>query len=672
MKMKQVFLKLGMICLMLGFIGLEAYAEVKLPSVVGSGMVLQRNEPLKIWGWANPGEKVTVSFMKKKHSAKAGTDGKWMVKLDPLAAGGPYTMTISGENKIELKDIYLGDVWICSGQSNMTHHFDRWQEKYAKEIAESENPEIRQLFVPTTATVYGPLDDIEGLNWQGANPDNLLGFTVVGYFFAKKLYDKYKVPQGIINTCVGGTPIEAWISEEGYKDFPDIIEKIKENKDTSSIDRTERPALQGRLGSRGPRVEPDKGLAGPVKWYDPAYEPLNWKRMNIPGYWEDQGIKNLDGVVWYRRIITLPDNYKEDAAIVNLGRIVNADELYINGEKVGNTTYEYPQREYKIKPGVLKAGDNLFVIRVTNSGGKGGFVPDKPYLLRTGSLTVDLKGDWEYKVGEVTQRRRFNFGGGSGNNNGGGQGNMPAFRPPVNPQNAPTGLYNGMIAPYINFAVRGFLWYQGESNAGNPDEYSKYLPAIINDWRNKWQQGDLAFLIAQLPNYMEVNYSPEESNWAKLRNVQLETALAMNNVGLGINIELGEWNDIHPGNKKPVGERLALQAMKISYGDNEPVSSGPIRKQARVEDGKVIISFSNIGSGLMSGNGEELAHFAIAGEDKQFEWASAEIINNEVVLSCESIENPKYVRYAWADNPDFANLINKEGLPASPFELEIK
>ncbi len=654
--------KLGILSIIFFFVSAPAWANVTLPSIVGDGMVLQRDETVKVWGWASPNEKVTVSFMNKNYSAKTGNDGKWMVKLNPMKAGGPYSMIIKGNNKIVLNDILIGDVWVCSGQSNMTHYLGRHAERYAKEIAEANIPEIRQFFVPDKALISGPIEDIPNIKWVTANPQTVLDFTVIGYFFVKKLYDKYHVPMGIINTCVGGTPIEAWISEEGFKEFPDILKTVKQNQDTAYVNgltRQMRQSGRNNNGPRGPRIEPDKGLAGPVKWFDPSYQPLNWKRINIPGYWEDQGIRNLDGVVWYRREINVPKSMTGVEAMVKLGRIVNADELYINGQKVGNTTYEYPQREYKIGADVLKTGKNLFVIRVTNSGGKGGFVPDKPYFLLAAGDTVDLKGDWYYKVGEVTQRRSFAGGG------------VP-MAIPVSAQNSPTGLYNGMIAPYTNYAVRGFLWYQGETNADNYQAYNKLLPAIIKDWREHWQLGNLPFLIAQLPNYMDVNYSPEESNWAEMRKIQLEIAESMPNTGLGINIDLGEWNDIHPGNKKPVGERLALQAIKISYGEKEIVTSGPIRKSARRDGNKIVISFDNVGSGLVSGNGEKLSHFAIAGENGKYEWANVEIINNEVVVWSDVIVNPKSVRYAWADNPDFANLSNKEGLPASPFQINVE
>jgi sialate O-acetylesterase len=642
------------------FVSLKVSANVSLPAIVGNGMVLQRDETLKIWGWAQPGEKVTVSFLKKNYKTVTGKDGKWMVKLNPMKAGGPYTMEIKGNNKITLNDILIGDVWVCSGQSNMTHYLGRHAERLAKDIAEANLPEIRQFYVPEKASINGPVENTPDLKWVAANPTTVLDFTVIGYFFVKKLYDKYHIPMGIINTCVGGTPIESWMSEEGFKEFPDIYKVVEQNKDTAYVNRVMQQFRQSMGGnSFGPRKETDKGLVGPVKWFDPAYQPLNWKRINIPGYWEDQGIRNLDGVVWYRRVIEVPKSMTGVEATVKLGRIVNADEFYINGQKVGNTTYEYPQRVYKIKADVLKPGKNLLVIRVTNNAGKGGFVPDKPYFLLAANDTVDLKGDWYYKVGDVFQRRKpIGYG--------------KQMVRPVNPQQSPTGLYNGMIAPYTNYAVKGFLWYQGEANADDPQAYAKLLPALIKDWRSHWQLGNVTFLIAQLPNYMDVNYSPEESNWAQMRKVQLETAETVPNTGIGVNIDLGEWNDIHPANKKPVGERLALQAMKVTYGDKNVLSSGPIRKSARLDGNKIIISFDNVGSGLVSGNGEELSHFAIAGEDGVYEWAKAEIKGNEVVVWNDNIEKPVSVRYAWADNPDFANLYNKEGLPACPFQISIK
>ena len=625
-------------------------AAVRLPSIVSDGMVLQRNVELKIWGWAEPGEKVAVTFRGKPYGATTGANGQWQVSMAPLSAGGPDQMEIAASNHLTVSDILVGDVWVCSGQSNMTHQFNRWQERYATEIAAADVPEIRQFYVPTKPVLTGPLDDIPKLDWKRATPKNVLNFTVIGYFFAKKLHDQYHVPQGIIMSCVGGTPIEAWTSEEGFQEFPAPLETIARNKDTAYVERVNAEAKADREAD-GPRVEADQGLLGPLKWSDPAYVPLNWKQINVPGFWEDQGVRNLDGVVWYRREIEVPESMTGGEVRVKLGRIQNADELFVNGKQVGNTTYEFPQRRYTIPPGVLKPGKNLFVVRVTNQSGKGGFVPDKPYYLEAAGQTIDLKGSWSYRVGEAYLPQR-------------------PHKPGISAQEQPASLYNGMIAPFTSFRVRGILWYQGEANAGNPAAYRKLLPNLIKDWRSHWGLGDVPFLIAQLPNYMEVDYLPAESDWALTREAQLETALATPNIGLGVNIDLGEWNDIHPANKKSVGERLALQAMKLSYGEQSLVASGPIFQSQEIKDGKIILTFANVGTGLVSSNGEPLAHFAIAGEDKKFKWATAVIENNHVVVSRNDVSRPRYVRYAWADNPDFANLANQDGLPAAPFRTD--
>jgi len=470
-------------------------------------------------------------------------------------------------------------------------------------------------------------------------------FSAVAYFFAKKLYDKYKVPIGIINASVGGTPIEAWTSEEGLKDFEALQATIQKNKDTAYVNAANRAAASVPR----PQQPADLGITGSVKWFDPAYTAKNWRPIHIPGYWEDQGVKDLNGIVWYRKEIDIPASMAGKPAKLWLGRIVDADELYINGKRVGNTTYQYPQRRYSIAADVLKPGKNLFVIRVTNTAGKGGFVPDKPYSLFAGSDTVQLTGTWHYKVGAVfTPSRPGAFG--------------------INAQNQPAALYNAMVAPVINYSIKGFLWYQGESNAGRPNEYGKLQAAQIANWRNKWKQGELPFFYVQLPGFMDYNYLPSESNWALMREAQLKT-LEVPNTAMAVAIDLGEWNDIHPDNKKDVGERLALAALKMTYGENI-VHSGPLFQSATVEANKIILSFTYTGDGLVTNDGEDPAEFAIAGADKKFIWAKAKIEGNKVVIWHESISNPVFVRYAWADNPVNPNLYNKEGLPASPFRTD--
>lgn len=624
-----------------------SFAQVKLPQIVRDSMILQRDIPVNIWGWSAVNEKVSVKFNGKTYKTKGNAEGKWSIKLPATKAGGPYTIDIIASNKISIKEVLFGDVWFCSGQSNMVHQLNIHDVTYAKEIAEANDPQIRQFWVPTLTSLQGAQENLPSGFWKAAVGEDIRPFSAVAYFFAKNISEKYKIPVGIINASVGGTPIEAWTSEEGLKDFAALQTTITKNKDTAYLN-----SLNRRL-TNTPRMAPpvDAGLANAVKWFDVNYIPKGWRNINIPGYWEDQGIKDLNGVVWYRREITIPASMVGKAAKGFLGRIVDADELYINGVRVGNTTYQYPQRRYVIPANVLKAGKNIFVIRVTNNAGKGGFVPDKPYCIFAGNDTVDLKGTWQYKVGLVNRPFAGGFGGGG-----------------INAQNQPAALYNAMVAPVINYTIKGFCWYQGESNAGKPQEYGALQTAQIHDWRNKWKQGELPFLYVQLPGYMDYNYLPSESGWAVLRQQQLNT-LAVPNTAMAVAIDLGEWNDIHPDNKKDVGIRLALAARKLAYNENINYS-GPLYQSTQIDGNKIIISFNHIGSGLITNDGEELSEFAIAGADKKFVWAKAKIEGDKVIVWSDEVKEPMYVRYAWADNPVNPNLYNKEQLPASPFTTE--
>jgi sialate O-acetylesterase len=627
-------------------------------------MVLQRDATLKIWGWAKAGEKIIIRFNRKTYKTVTATDGKWLLTLPPMPAGGPYSMDILGDTQLTIKDILIGDVWFCSGQSNMVHQMNIHDVTYAKEIAEANYPQIRQFLVPTLTNLQGPQNNLPNGQWKAAVGDDVRPFSAVAYFFAKKIHSAYKVPVGIINASVGGTPIEAWMSEEGLADFSTLKATIEKNKDTTYINSLTRPGLTQKplVTTTRPAPPVDLGLSGATKWYDVSYVPKGWRPINVPGYWEDQGIKDLNGVVWYRKEIDIPASMTGKPAKVFLGRIVDADELYINGKSVGKTTYMYPQRRYNVAADLLKAGKNVFVVRVTNNAGKGGFVPDKPYSVFAGADTVDLKGTWQYKVG--TAYRPFAGGGNpAGGNPAGGN---PAGG--INVQNQPTALYNAMVAPEINYAIKGFCWYQGESNAGKPQEYEGLQVALIRDWRNQWKQGPLPFLYVQLPGFMDYNYQPTESNWARLREAQLK-ALSVPNTAMAVAIDLGEWNDIHPDNKKGVGERLVLAAMKIAYKGNL-ISSGPLYESASVDGNKIVVSFTNTGGGLMTNDGEELDEFSIAGPDKKFVWGKAKIDGNKIIVWSDEVPNPQYVRYAWADNPVNPNLYNKEGLPASPFRTD--
>lgn len=636
--------KISMLILFL-FAATFVCAEIKLPIILSDGVVLQRDTQFKIEGWATPGEKITLTFKTKKYNAKTGNEGKWSIEIPSQKAGGPYEMVFTGQNKIKVSNILFGDVWVCSGQSNMVLPMERVKENYPNEIAAANYPEIRNFFIPTSTNLNGGQEDLPPGTWKEANPKDVLTFGAVAYFFAKKVYEKYKIPIGLINASVGGTPIEAWISEEGFHNFPEILKTIEQNKDSVYL-----ASLNGSTKTFKPKPILDKGTLENPKWFDESYIPKGWNNINIPGFWEDQGVKDLNGVVWYRKEIDVPEAMTGVPAKLMMGRIVDADIVYINGKQVGNITYQYPPRRYEIPAGILKSGKNIVVIRVQNNSGKGGFVPDKPYFLTANNKEIDLKGTWQYKVGEVYKPVQLE--------------DSPGF----SAQNQPAALYNAMVAPIIQQKIKGFLWYQGETNTWYPETYFGYLSALISDWRKKWNDENLPFLYVQLANFQDVDYLPTESQWAELRYAQLQ-ALSLPKTAMTVAIDLGEWNDIHPLNKKDVGERLALGAFKLAYNENV-VYSGPIYDSYKKKGNKIVLTFREIGSGLISNDGEELRRFEIAASDGKFEWANAKIVENTIEVWSDEIENPVKVRYAWCDNPRDANLYNIEGLPASPFETK--
>jgi sialate O-acetylesterase len=626
-----------------------AACQVRLPQLIRDSVVLQRDTKLKIWGWASPNEKIKIGFQNRNYRVTTDVKGKWMVVLPPEKAGGPYNMDIQASNHITIRNILIGDVWICSGQSNMVLPMERVKEKYGDDIKNADYPMIRLFFIPTVTDLINRRDDLPPGYWKTATPADVLQFSATAFFFARTIYEKYHIPIGLINASVGGTPIESWISEDGLKEFPDMTGTIQKNKDTANINATNRNAAVHNTAVYKLEDQRDPGLTDPVPWYDTAYIPRGWQNINIPGYWEDQGIKNLDGVVWYRKEIEVPATMTGIPARIFLGRIVDADYLYVNGKLVGNTTYQYPPRRYVLPAGLLKAGKNQLVVRVINYSGKGGFVTDKPYYLTAGTENLDLKGDWKYKVGEsFIPHSETDLANG------------------ISLQNQPAALFNAMISPLVNFSIRGMIWYQGESSTGNAVMYNKLLPALIKDWRNQWQQGNVPFLFVQLPNFQDRQYLPSESEWAVLREAQLNS-LSVPNTAMAVTIDIGEWNDIHPLNKKDVGIRLALAAQKMAYGENGVVYSGPLYQSSRIEGNRIIISFTQTGGGLITNDQQDLNQFAIAGADKKFVWAKAKIEKNSVVVWNDDVPHPVYVRYAWADNPEGANLFNREGLPASPF-----
>lgn len=620
-----------------------AHGQIKLPKLISDGMILQRDIPLNIWGWAAAGEEVHLEFDKQTYKGKADEQGKWLITLPKHKAGGPFVMNISGSNTISIKDIYLGDVWICAGQSNMELPMERVQDKYPDEIAHADNNLIRQFEVTDKYNFQQAAEDVAGGKWVAVNPQSIRSFSAAGYFFAKEIYKKYKVPVGLINTALGGSPAQAWLSKEALKQFPDYLKEAEKFKDNQLIQDIESADTKRGNEWYAQLNQSDIGLK--ENWKSGTTDVSGWSTMDIPGYWAAGSLGAVNGSVWFHKSVTSSDAFVGKELKLLLGRIVDADSVFVNGMYVGNTTYLYPPRRYMIPPGVWRKGQNEIVIRVINSSGQGGFVTDKPYCLIAGSDTLNLQGLWKYKLGAE----------------------MPALGGSTFIRWKPEGLYNGMIAPITLYKMKGILWYQGESNAGKPAEYFDLMKTLITSWRSQWNEGPFPFIFVQLANFMDTHKEPVESNWAALREGQRQT-LTVPNTGMAVAIDIGEWNDIHPLDKENIGKRLALQAFHLAYNQKGIVYSGPLFESMQQKGKELVLSFSNAGGGLqVRGNGG-LQHFAIAGADKKYVWADAKIVGDKVVLGSASVAKPVYVRYAWDDNPAGANLYNKEGLPASPFE----
>ena len=626
----------------------SVFGQLKLPKLVSDGMVLQRNTEVKIWGWTAPNEKVQVHFSDEIYAATASETGEWEIKLSDLEAGGPHTMQIISNDTVTLNNILIGDVWVCSGQSQMDIDMNRVSPLYEEEIRNAGNENIRYFAVPTAYDFNSPQKDLPSGKWESISQENILRVSAIAYFFADELWKTYKIPVGIIRSSLGGSPAEAWMSEDAIKEFPEHFQeaqKFKNSEYIRQIEETDRKNSASWYAELNQKDEGYKNLK--TTWHQAEFDDSDWNEMEIPGYWADAELGQVNGVVWFRKTIEIPANLAGKPARLNMGRIVDADSVFVNEKFVGSVSYQYPPRRYQIPENVLVEGENTIVVRVVSNSGRGGFVPDKPYELLIEDTKIDLKGKWRYRLGA---------------------GMEPA------PEQTfvrwkPTGLFNGMISPLTNYAIKGVVWYQGESNAERPDEYAGLFPAMIQNWREKWNRGNFPFLFVQLHNFMESYDYPTGSNWARTREAQTK-ALKLPNTAMAVAIDLGEWNDIHPLNKKDVAKRLALAARKTAYHESDLVASGPAFQSMKIKGKKAILTFSNVGSGLVVKGSQKLKHFAISGENREFVWAKAKIKGDKVIVWSPKVRNPVAVRYAWADNPEGANLYNKDGLPAIPFRTD--
>lgn len=619
---------------------------ISMPHIFADHMVLQRNAEIALWGKSAPKEQITVELNGVKKRGLANASGQWKVVLPPMGAGGPYTLTVSGKSDtLSFVDVLLGEVWICSGQSNMEFRLSSAMNS-AKEIADADNyPGLRSFHVGQVMS-HVPLNDVEG-EWQCCTSATAGDFSAVGYFFARELYRRLGVPIGFINTSWGGTDIESWMSMEAIEQFP----KYKRLQERMRSPRFEE-YVQRSDENRAKFVESMKEEPGMAEqWYSTSYPKDDWKELVVPGLWSNDDLVAIDGVVWQTCTLELPEEYVGKEAILSLHVIDDDDITWINGQRVGETAGYDVRRLYHVPAGVLKEHNEITLKISDYRGGGGLYGPAHEIYLKIGDKTWPLSGTWRYKVSASSSDFDFvEYG----------------------PNAYPSLLYNAMVNALTGLSMRGVIWYQGENNTNRASEYFDLFPALINDWREKWGK-EFPFYWVQLANYMEPVAEPGESLWAQVRAAQTQ-ALSLPHTGQAVIIDIGEANDIHPKNKQDVGLRLARHALHKDYGFSDVVCESPFADTAHRVGDKVIVQFAHVAEGLMVKNKYGyLMSFAVAGSDGVYKWVQAKVVGkNRVVLSCPDISTPVSVRYAWGDNPDDANLYNSAGLPATPFEIEIE
>ena len=636
-----------------------AGAKVSLPQLFQSGMVLQRGKPIPVWGKADAGETVTVRFNKKEFTAIADANGNWRVDLPKMKAGGPYELTV---DSLQLTDILIGDVWLCSGQSNIDVHIERVYPQYVQEVDSYENPRIRLFRVQNDTDTHGVKDDIRrtNINWKPLNKQNAWPFSAVGYFLGKRMFEKTGVPQGVIVNSWGGTPIEAWISADSLQqDYPMLLKK------TAIYQNDEYVKAQMRANGEASRqwsemLDKSDSVSSFIL---PDYDDTSWKEIN-QNSWQWRG----SGSVWLRQHIYIDNVHARKPARLLLGTLFDQDVTYLNGKEIGHTYYQYPPRRYDIPEGLLREGDNVITVRFINKFGAVHFIPEKPYLIAFGDDRcsqnplpediIPLSDTWKMQVGVE----------------------MPSCpSSDVSLQNLPTTLYNAVLYPLAPYAISGVVWYQGESNTGNPAPYADYLKKLIGCWRDRWQDQQMPFVIVQLANYdgrqqtgfprpIVYESAPVNSGWAQLREAQRLVAKGDPYAELAVINDLGETVDIHPLRKKEVAGRIGQCFDRLVYKEKVTLSPEVVSVEESGDSRLVLTLDQPVQSGA-------LYEFEVAGEDGKFYNVDATGQGNTItiLLSPDSrILTPRIIRYAWKDNPMKANVRSLTGLPMSSFELKLK
>ena len=643
--------------------------------IISDSMIIQMGMPFPIWSK----KKLSVAFLDKTYeSSKA--DGKWLLTLDPLKAGGPFEMRIKcGNESVVIKDIYSGDVWLCSGQSNMEMQMTRLRDDFSEEWeglerSDEENNSslltphssllIRQFKVPQEWDFSGPRDELAGGSWLKLSYETLSEFAAAPWFFAKSLCVKYKIPIGLISTAWGGTPVESWMSEDALFAYPDKIAEGKKYADTAKIKETVSVSQSAIQNWETNLSRDDKGIA--QQWQNPETDISSWRDITLPGNFNsvsqnDPEMEKFTGVIWLSKEFEADSGFAQKQVKIWLGTITDADTVYLNGAEIGKTTYRYPPRKYIVKAspnGSIKQGKNRIVIRVVCNSGDGGITADKPFCVLTENESKELSGLWKYKIGAAASPRPGEF----------------FF------QRLPIGNFNAIISPVLKFPLKGVIWYQGESNDLNADEYEKLFASMIQDWRKKYQKNNnssLPFLFVQLPVFGALSDNNEKHHWAVIREAQAKT-LSLPLTGMAAALELGEWNDIHPINKKDIGCRLFLAADKLLFGA-ENNSPGPLLREIKSEklgvrsDGKILIFFDNCGEGIVINekSDEMTAYVSVVSDAGQSRHPVTIEGKNIISIDISGLKNPRKILYAWANNPRDRQLFNSDDLPMLPFKIEL-
>ena len=626
----------------------QVAANIRLPKILSSNMVLQQGRQNLVWGWANANEHININFAGWRSTAIANSNGQWKAYLPSQNYGGPYTLTFTGNNKIELTNILIGEVWVCSGQSNMELPVTA-SLNADKEIKDAKFPNIRIFTVPKKLSQL-PLDDMENGSWQECSPANIATFTAVGYYFGRELNKKLNIPIGLINSSYGGTLIEAWTSGDSMQNDPDFKEPLRKLLAMDlPKERLEKIArIKSQIGGDIPNTDIGT-LNGEAVFAGSDFNDSDWKTIPVPGFWGNNGYPDVSGMAWYRRKFVLNKAEAHNSIKLHLSKIYHGDATWINGNLAGSMDPSNDERTYNVDARLLKEGENTIAIKVTSNNGGAGF-NSKPedIFIETSENKISLAGQWKFKVSQVVMN------------------DITTFR-----NNNPTMLYNGMINPIINYGIRGVAWYQGESNAQEHRgiQYRRLFPQLINDWRQKWDEGNFPFLFVSIANYGVADTKPAESDWAEVREAQT-LALSQPNTGMALAIDLGEADNIHPKNKQEVGHRLTINALNMVY-HKKVVYASPMYRVMKISGKQVIVTFSKVGAGLQIKGGNIINGFALAGDDRHFYNAKAILVDSHTVcLQADEVDVPVAIRYAWADNPGELNLYSKQGLPLTPFRTD--